>query len=210
MKAAIYVRVSTDKQELENQLHPLLEYANRQGYEVVKVYKDIASGKDSNRKEFNIMMNDAHKKKFDVILVWSLDRLSREGLYKTVNLLQHLTNIGVNIISYTEPYINTTDEIVRSVMLALLSTLAKAEREKISERTKAGLQRAKQLGVRIGRPKTDEKVVAKIQKLLKAGFSIREVAGECGVSPSLVYKVKKGVYKRGTEFEQKITDEVKI
>jgi len=84
MKIAIYVRVSTDKQELRNQLEPLLKYAEKQNYEVYKVYKDIGSGKDTNRTEFNKMMAEAHQRKFDTILVWSLDRLTREGLYKTI------------------------------------------------------------------------------------------------------------------------------
>ena len=86
MKTAIYVRVSTDKQEVENQLQPLLDFANKRGLEVYKIYKDIATGKSSNREEFNTMISEAHQKKFDAILVWSLDRLSMEGMVKTVHL----------------------------------------------------------------------------------------------------------------------------
>lgn len=92
-------------------------------------------------------------------------------------------------------------------MLAVLSTLAKAERIKISERTKAGLERAKQQGKKIGRPKTDEKTIVKIKELLKTSYSIREIANMCKVSPTLVWKVKNTVYKRGGEFERKISDE---
>ena len=206
MKIAIYVRVSTDKQELKNQLEPLLKYAEKQNYEVYKVYKDIGSGKNTNRTEFNKMMIEAHQKKFDGILIWSLDRLTREGLYKTINLLEHLAKIGISIISYTEPYINTTDELVRNIMLAILSTLAKAERIKISERTKAGLQRAKSEGKRIGRPKVPNKVVKRIVSLLNTSeYSIREIADICNVSAAFVMKVKKVFTKGVANLQNELT-----
>jgi len=207
VKIAVYVRVSTDKQELKNQLEPLLKYAERQNYEVYKVYKDIGSGKDTNnRAEFNKMMIEAHQRKFDGILVWSLDRLTREGLYKTINLLEHLAKIGISIISYTEPYINTTDELIRNIMLAILSTLAKAERIKISERTKAGLQRAISEGKHVGRPKVPNKVVKKINSLIETSeYSVREIAELCNVSAAFVIKVKKMFTKGVQSLENELT-----
>ncbi len=84
MKAAIYARVSTDKQELENQLQALHAFARKRGYTIGQAFCDVATGKHSNREEFNKMMRAAVQRKFDVILVWALDRLSREGMSKTV------------------------------------------------------------------------------------------------------------------------------
>jgi len=197
MKLAIYLRVSTDKQELENQLQPLLEFANKKGFEVYKVYKDIATGKTSDREEFNAMLQDAHQRKFDAILVWSLDRLSREGMVKTVHLLEHLNNIGVNVISYTEPYLDTSNELARNILLAVVSTLAKAEREKISERTKAGLERLKKEGKKLGRPPIPETIKERIVKLREQKLSLREIGETLGVSHTLVSQVLNGVNKRG-------------
>jgi len=199
MKTAIYVRVSTDKQEVENQLQPLLDFANKRGLEVYKIYKDIATGKSSNREEFNIMISEAHQKKFDAILVWSLDRLSREGMVKTVYLLEHLSNIGVNVISYTEPYLDTSNELARNILLAVVSTLAKAERERISERTKAGLERLKKQGKKLGRPPIPENTREEIVKLRKEKLSLREIGETLGVSHTLVSQVLNGVNKRGVK-----------
>jgi len=197
MKTAIYLRVSTDKQELENQLQPLLGFASKKGFEVYKVYKDIATGKSSNREEFNTMISDAHQRKFNAILVWALDRLSREGMVKTVHLLEHLSNIGVNVISYTEPYLDTSNELARNILLAVVSTLAKAEREKIPERTKAGLERLRKKGKKLGRPPIPETIKERIVKLRNEKLSLREIGETLGVSHTLVSKVLNGVNKRG-------------
>jgi len=200
MKVAIYVRVSTEKQETENQLGPLQEFAQRKGYEIAGVYKDIATGTNTDRESFKRMMSAAHQKRFEAILVWSLDRLSREGMVKTINLLEHLNNIGVGVISYTEPYLDTTNELARNILLAVLSTLAKAEREKISERTKAGLIRARREGKHIGRPGISEKQRQKILTLRARKWSLRAISQKIGVSHTAVAKaLKKGVNKRDSE-----------
>jgi len=212
MKVAIYVRVSTDKQDTENQFGPLQEFAGRKGYEISGVYKDIATGTNTrDRTGFNRMMSDAHQKKFEAILVWSLDRLSREGLVKTINLLEHLNNIGVGVISYTEPYLDTTNELARNILLAVLSTLAKAEREKISERTKAGLIRARKEGKRIGRPGITYKQQQKILTLRARRWSLRDISRKIGLSHTAVAKVlKTSVNKRGIEKPAGKSDGVKI
>ncbi|MBI3659339.1 recombinase family protein [Candidatus Acetothermia bacterium] len=200
MNAAIYCRVSTNKQELDNQMLALKTFARKRNFKVKHVFCDVASGKRADRTEFNKMIDAAAQRKFDVILVWSLDRLSREGMSKTVNLIEHLNKIGVDVVSYTEPYLDTTNGLARNILLAVVSTLAKAEREKISERTKAGLERLKHEGKKLGRPPVAEKIRARIAQLLAAGKGVRETARLAKVSHAYVVKVRKmSGYKTGVK-----------
>jgi DNA invertase Pin-like site-specific DNA recombinase len=191
MKAALYLRVSTDRQELENQLEPLKKFAKGRGFKVVQVYRDTASGKKADRTAFQQMLKDAHQKKFDVIIVWALDRLSREGMSRTIQLLEMLERMGIAVISYTEPYLDTTNELARNILLAVVSTLAKAEREKISERTKAGLARVKRSGKKLGRPEIGTKKRAEALRLVKEGMKIRVVARRLGISHASISNWRK-------------------
>ena len=186
MKAALYLRISTDKQELENQLEPLKMFARGRGLKVVQVYRDMATGKNSDRPALNRMLKDAHRHAFDVIVVWALDRLSREGMSRTVQLIEMLERMGVAVISYSEPYLDTTNELARNILLAVVSTLAKAERERISERTKAGLARVKRSGKKLGRPGVDSKKRTQALKLIKQGYSLGQAAREIGVCRSSI------------------------
>jgi len=103
------------------------------------------------------MLKDARLHKFDIIVVWSLDRFSREGINNSRNYIERLRKYGVGFISYSEPLIDTTKEIVGDIVyeivLLVMSWMAKRESERISERTKAGLERAKAQGKKLGRPK---------------------------------------------------------
>jgi DNA invertase Pin-like site-specific DNA recombinase len=191
-KVAIYCRVSTSKQDLENQLQLLQTVSQQRGYEVYRIYQDIVSGKQEARKEFQEMLDDAAKGKFRAIFTWALDRLSREGLAKTVYLIEHLDRLGVRVISYSEPFLDTTNELARNILLATLSTLAKWEREKISERTRAGLDRLKRQGRRLGRPPVPQSVREKILELAQAGKSGRAIARELKISHTFVGHVLNG------------------
>ena len=137
-----------------------------------------------------------HRHAFDVIVVWALDRLSREGMSRTVQLIEMLERMGIGVISYSEPYLDTTNELARNILLAVVSTLAKAERERISERTRAGLARVKRSGKKLGRPGVDSKKRTQAVKLLKMGYSIRQAAHKLGVSRSSVFNWRKGVRSR--------------
>ena len=152
MRSAIYVRVSTDKQEAGNQLIQLREYAKKENWEIYREYVDIISGKETSRPEFDKLFLDAHKKLFDIVLFWDLSRFSRAGTLFTLQKLQDLKNTGINWVSYQEPYIRSIGQF-SDVIISLLSTIAKIEREKISQRTKAGLERLKAQGKKLGRPK---------------------------------------------------------
>jgi DNA invertase Pin-like site-specific DNA recombinase len=156
MRVAIYARVSTDDkgQDPENQLRELRDWASNSGHTISREYVDYESGRNGakKRKQFGALFDDAAKRKFDCVLFWSLDRFSREGMAQTIIHLQRLSSYGVAFHSYTEPHLATDNELVRNVLLALLSSLAKVEAQKISERTRAGMSRARAKGIKIGRP----------------------------------------------------------
>src|SRR5437868_10947942 len=109
MRAAIYSRTSTDdgRQELKNQTRELRAYADKMGWSVVAEYADQISGRKQNRPQFELAMADARKRKFDVLLFWSMDRLSREGALKTLLALNSLTQYGVKYRSLQEQYLDT-------------------------------------------------------------------------------------------------------
>lgn len=142
MKVAVYVRVSTGKQEVENQLLQLRAYSKKSDYEVFKEYVDVISGKENSRPAYDLMFQDAHKKLFELVLFWDLSRFSRAGTLFTLQKLKELENLGINWESYQEPYFKSVGQF-KDVILSVISTVAKIEREKIGERTKAGLERSK-------------------------------------------------------------------
>src|SRR5437879_8145040 len=155
MKTAIYARVSTkDKgQDTENQLVQLREFAAKQGWQVTREYVDRETGSKSDREEFQAMFADASKRKFDLVLFWALDRLSREGVLQTLQHLNRLENYGVGFRSFTEQYFDSCG-IFKEAVISIMATLAKQERVRRSERTRAGLARVRAAGTALGRPKT--------------------------------------------------------
>jgi len=162
MKIAIYARVSMDEhkedrryQEPENQLVPLREWASKQGWDVYKEYVDKASGADPNRPMFRMMLQDAMLLRFDNILVWKLDRFSRETMSQVIGRIQRLRERSIGIKSFTESWLDTSkDNPMGELVLAIMSWAAAEERRKISERTKAGIAQRRAIGQwHGGRPK---------------------------------------------------------
>lgn len=188
MRVALYARVSKDdgKQDTENQLHELREFAARSGWNVVTEYIDKASGKTAERPQFKLMFADASKRKFDLVLFWALDRFSREGTLETLQHLQRLSNWGVGWRSYQEAYFDSCGPF-RDVVVSLMATLAKQERLRISERTKAGLQRARRAGKTLGRPRVDVDT-AELNRLRDSGLSLRQIASKTSISLSTVVR----------------------
>ena len=153
IQAALYVRVSTSKQEAENQVLQLRPYCEKNDWDVHAEYVDIISGKETSRPEYDRMFRDAHKLLFDVVVFWDFSRFSRAGTYHTLLKLRELENLGIGWQSYQEPYLSSIGQW-KDVVISVLSTVAQAERDKISERTKAGLERARKKGKKLGkRPK---------------------------------------------------------
>jgi DNA invertase Pin-like site-specific DNA recombinase len=195
MRIAIYARVSTKdgRQDADNQLRQLRAFAATQGWAVVHEYVDRASGKRGDRDQFQKMFIAASRREFDCLLFWSLDRLSREGTVQTLNHLERLTGYGVNYRSFTEQYLDSTG-IFKEAVIGILAAVAKQERVRLSERTIAGLERARAQGRVGGRPKAEDaepKLVAKIGRLRSEGNSIRAIAGAVKKSPNTVLRLLK-------------------
>jgi DNA invertase Pin-like site-specific DNA recombinase len=155
MRICLYCRVSKndESQDPQNQLNPLRDYAKALGGEIVGEYIDQASGSNGDRVEFKRMFEDADKRKFDLLLLWSLDRLSREGISNTLGYIERLKRGGIALKSLQESWLDTRDEGLGQLLLAIFSWVAQQERKRIVERTKAGLDRAKREGKQLGRPK---------------------------------------------------------
>jgi DNA invertase Pin-like site-specific DNA recombinase len=197
---AIYARVSTDDkgQTPDNQLLQLRAWCERMGYPVVREYVEHENGGKGAeyRKQLAAMFAGAARREFDLLLVWSLDRFSREGMAATVAHLQRLASHGVAFRSFTEEHLSTENELVRNVLLAVLASLAKLEREKISQRTKAGLERARAMGKVLGRPRFSDGDRARLRTALDTGDSWHAVS----IAARLPYStVKKHARKLGYE-----------
>ena len=186
MRAALYARVSTkDKdQQTENQKLQLRGFCRTRGWTIVREYEDCESGGTAERTEFRRMMQDALRRTFDVVVFWSLDRFSREGALETLQHLNMLSSHGIGYRSLTEPYLDSCG-IFKEAIIAILGTVAKQERLRISERVSAGLRRARMTGTRSGRPIGRPKVIfdrAKAVQLRLEGLSWRQIARRLGVS----------------------------
>ena len=190
LRVGIYSRVSTSDQDATNQLIQLREFANRQGWELISEYIDEGQSgtkAGATRPEFSRMMKDASQRKFDILLFWSLDRLSREGVSATLNYLNNLSSWGVGFRSYSAPYLDSLG-VFKDAVLAILACIAKQERIRISERTKVGLERAKRNGAKLGRPGVPKATVAKMCEMRGNGTTLRPIAKECGISLGLAAK----------------------
>lgn len=193
MRTALYARVSTkDKgQDTENQLGQLRAFAASQGWEIVSEYVDQATGKNSDREAFKVMFDAASRREFDVLLFWSLDRLSREGVLKTLQHLNRLSDYGIAYRSFSEQYLDSTG-IFKDAVVSILATVAKQEHTRIVERTKAGLERARSQGRIGGRPRV---VVdkAKVKALKAQGLSVRAIADQLGLTVGTTHNIIKAL-----------------
>jgi putative DNA-invertase from lambdoid prophage Rac len=186
----IYGRVSTGDQDAGNQIAQLRQYATAQGWEVVDVITDVASGSKNatERAGLGKVLMLAHQKRFDVLLFWSLCRLSREGARQTIAYLTQLESFGVDFHSFTEPYLSSLG-VFSDAIIALLSALAKQERLRIGERTRAGLERAKANGKALGRPRTSMDRVEEARRLRNERLSYSEIGQRMGVSRVRAYQL---------------------
>lgn len=177
MRVAIYVRVSTsDKgQTTENQEPELRAWAERQGATEVLTYRETASGSKSDRPELGRLLRDAHARRFDVVCVWALDRLSREGIGPMLAYMRKLSGAGVRVRSHQEPWLETTGPVAE-LLLAVFAWVAEQERERIRERVNAGLTRARKHGRVGGRRPVPLDAGAVRAAFLAAGGSYRKAA----------------------------------
>lgn len=189
MKVALYSRVSTKDrgQDVENQQRQLRDFAAKQGWTIAYEFSDNMSGKTSDREQFKKMFIAASQRKFDLLLFWSLDRLSREGALETLQHLQRLTAYGVAYRSFTEPYLDSLGTF-RDAIISILACLARQERIRLSERTIAGLERARAHGRVGGRPRV-ECDRDKVLKLHGAGKSLAAISRELGISKTSAHRI---------------------
>ena len=192
MRCLIYTRVSTTThdQTTENQVAQLKEYAHRQNWEIVEIIEEYCSGGKSAEERTGLkkVFSMARQKKFDVLLFWSLDRLSREGSRKTLEYLTRLDDWKVKWHSYTEEYISSLG-IFADAIISLMACLAKQERIRISERTKAGLARVRAKGTALGRPRTKIEVILKAKELRLNGLSFSAIGRELNVTKARAFQL---------------------
>ena len=190
MRCVIYSRVSTEEQTTDNQLRQLREYADRQSWNIIEEIQDVASGGKSaeERQGLKKVFVIARQRKFDVLLFWSLDRFSREGSRKTLEYLTKLDDYHVKWQSYTEEYISSLGMFADAI-ISLMACLAKQERIRISERTKAGLARVKAEGKVLGRPTDAIAETEQIRELRRSGHSLSEISRITGVSKTRVHRL---------------------
>jgi DNA invertase Pin-like site-specific DNA recombinase len=186
VQVGIYGRVSTaDKgQEVENQLAELRRFAASQGWAVYAEYIDHESGKHSERQQFRALFSDAARHQFDIVLFWALDRFTREGALETLQHLNVLSGYGVGFRSFSEPYLDSCG-IFKDAVIAILGTIAKQERVRISQRVRAGLERARVSGTRSGKAVGRPRVVFRrdqVAEMRASGVAWREIARRTGVS----------------------------
>lgn len=187
MDVAIYSRISTEKQDNQNQLTQLRAFCGKQGWRLVMEYVDVGSGKSGDRAQFKALFAAASRREFDLVLFWSLDRFSREGVFETLTYLQTLTRYGVGYRSYTEQYLDSCG-MFRDAVIGILAVIAKQERVRLSERTLAGLERARAEGRVGGRPRVNVDR-NRVLELHAAGDSFGDIGGELGVSKATVRRL---------------------
>ena len=192
-RAALYLRVSTDGQTTENQRRVLAEVAERRGWHIVTVFEDAGISGATERKKrpgFDAMLKDAMRRRFDVLMFWSIDRLGRSTATVATTLAE-LEAAGVSIYADKEAMDATTPH--GKAMLQMAAVFAELERGMIRERVLAGLDRAKAQGKRLGRPQVGRKTEAAITERLAGGAGVLRVAKALGVGTSTVQRVKRAI-----------------
>ena len=187
MKAAIYARVSTLDQEPENQLAELRRYAQARGGAAQEYVDRGVSGAKDRRPALDALMQDARRRRCDVVICWRLDRLGR-NLKHLISLLEELQALGVAFVRLAEGIDATTP--AGKLQMHILAAIAEFERERIRERVLAGLQRARLQGRRLGRPR----VLVPIERVQRvSGLTIDEAARTLGVSRSTLNRWRRRV-----------------
>ena len=183
IRAAIYLRVSTQDQSCDMQLREVIKFIESKGWLVVGTYEDKATGTNANRPMLKALLTDARDKKFDVIVCWKLDRLFR-SIKDLILTLQDLTELGIDFVSLRDN-IDLTSASGR-LMVHMLGAFAEFEASLIRSRVRAGLDHARSIGTKLGRPiKVNQ---TRMVELRKAGLSMSEIAHSLGIAKSTVSK----------------------
>ncbi len=186
-RAAIYARVSTPEQCLANQIYDLREMASRRGYEVVNEYTDVGSGTKTRRAGLDALLADAHRRKFDIVLVAAFDRVAR-SVKHFLAVVDELSELGIEFVSAREN-IDTSGAMGR-MFVVMVSSIAELERSLIVERIKAGMRRRRLEGYRLGRTPLDVDHQSLVRDRI-SGMSLTQVAKKYGVSRASVVRFSK-------------------
>jgi DNA invertase Pin-like site-specific DNA recombinase len=195
LPVALYARVSTrdGRQFTENQVDVIRGYAERRGWQVVSEYVDRGTGSagSEERDELARLLSDAHRGLFRVVLVFSLDRFTREGVFKAFHYIERLTAAGVQFQSVTEEHFQTSGP-AGELFFAVAAWMAKQERAQLRSRINAGLDRARAAGKTLGRPRKGLDL-AKVERLKGEGRTVRDIAAALHTSRSTVERALRRV-----------------
>src|ERR1700726_4201430 len=188
-RIAIYLRVSTSKQETSNRRRELEAVAARSGWEIVRVFEDAgisgAKGRDE-RPGLDALLKAVNAKEFDMVATWSVDRLGR-SLTDLLSILQCLRDKGVDLFLHQQGL--DTSTTAGKAMFQMLGVFAEFERGIIRERVNAGLARAKAKGMKLGRRPVKASIEARIRELKAEGMGILKIGRTIGVGTSVVQRV---------------------
>lgn len=177
-RARIWLRVSKEEQHTENQREPCVQLVRARGWTIDSLVEEKISGV-KDRPILRRWLDDAHRGNFEVLVVWKLDRLGRK-MHERIAMVLEFAKRGVDVISVTETWTETSDPHVRNLLHSIWAWLAEDERNELIERTHLGLERARRSGIRLGRPKARVDI-ARARVLLAGGTSQREAARLLGV-----------------------------
>src|SRR6516164_9134251 len=196
-RAALYLRVSTDKQTVENQRAARTAIAERRGWQIVTTYSDAGISGAKVRKDrpgLDQMLKDAQRRWFDVVMAWAIDRLGR-SLIDLLGTIQELEAYGVDL--YLDQQALDTTTPAGKLMFQIVGAFAEFERSMIRQRINAGLKRAIEAGKKLGRPRIDPSLEKRIQSQLRAGKGMLKVAAEFGVGSGTVQRIKREMEEDG-------------
>ena len=183
-RVALYVRVSSEQQDTDLQIRELTEFVAIKGWEIYRIFEEKVTGTHANRKVRKELEADGRKRKFDILVVWKLDRIFR-SLKDCINGLQEFADLGIEFVSLKDPGIDMTTPSGK-LLLHVLAAFAEFEASIIKMRVKSGLAAARARGKRLGRPKTRDDT--KIRLLRSQGASIRGISKVLGISAGAVQK----------------------
>ena len=185
--AGIYTRVSTHDQSCDMQLSDLRKYCDQRGFKIFKEYSDEGiSGAKEKRPDLNRLMEDAKKRKFEVVLSWRFDRFARSTRH-LITALEEFNHLGIDFISFQEN-IDTSSPLGKAIF-TIVSAIAELERNIIIERVKSGIRRAKEKGKKLGRPKEVNLDLKELLSLKREGLSVRKIANRMKAAPTTVHKI---------------------
>ena len=185
MDTALYCRVSTADQTTDNQVLELERVADKMGWTISQTYSDVISGARAKRPGLDALMLAVARKEVDMVMVWDVSRLGR-SLSHLVSLLEEFHAKGVNLYFHQQGIDTTTP--AGKAMFGIMGVFSEWERGMIQERVKAGLNRAKAQGKRLGRPPVPPIQIERIKQLRDDGLSYRKIAEKTGLNAATVYR----------------------